>query len=852
MEPPDVPPPPYSVTDIHSGSDHQSPQTLTSSNSHADDASIAASSSRSNVIYTPPETPEDSHHAFTGAEDYQTTASAQVYFDTRPGPDRGTAPSSIVHLITISNDPSPSDFRYPNWASTRDTTQQDWRTFINYLIPDYADKANALIIDRKLRASEDGGTRSSASTRDATEAQLEQLRYSSQRRRFEDTVREWNAGFFTPRGVTIRIAQGDSVSEPKARMPGEWDSSFDTGAHGNRDAPLPAAADASSQQRTGWRNLLGNSFQMSTDERNGLRFGPITIDGDRIAIGSAFEADSSGVRWHGRDISGRSPGGGDDRGRNVRGHGRGSWWHDGREYDQRRGDFHHRRENFYQRRDDHRRRRDGDGRPQGRARSRSTHSHSSYSSSSSSDTASTVSSIGSLPDWDDLKDSQLPVVKNSVQAWLAHPDQPVTKADLKRAKAEIKAAKSLPQPATVQVSQRQEIKTLLSMFGDLKMTQRADLQAAKKERTAQKKAERRARRSQHRGERSEERRHRREHRRAEREMGRQQREVARQRRHGGPPRSFFASRHGTAQLPTPPIPPYMPGPANSVPPVPPCPPVPIVPGTSPVPLVSTMPQFGPGNFFNPGHPGGPFPFRNGANRGGHHQQIPGQHYPPTPGSSHSQQAQHREQAAQAQAAGHEQAAHQRAHAHEQAVEARAQAQAQAAQARAQAAQQTAQAKAHAAQVSAQAKQQADMAKAQAREQANIAKSISKEQKARYKEDAKRRKEEQKALAALHERLSAKYQAVENLEKQAEDKRIELQALQQKIENHGIAAAKAGRADQKRTATQTELDAEALEGEIEDLGSKIEGLMEEADEEYARGLEMSEAEKTDEGKVRWLD
>ena len=52
-------------------------------------------------------------------------------------------------------------------------------------------------------------------------------------------------------------------------------------------------------------------------------------------------------------------------------------------------------------------------------------STSSFSSSSSSDSD---SSVGSLPDYDDLKDQQLPIAKQSLLEWLNHPEQPITKA----------------------------------------------------------------------------------------------------------------------------------------------------------------------------------------------------------------------------------------------------------------------------------------------------------------------------------------------------------------------------------------------------------------------------------------
>lgn len=896
MDPHDIPPPPYSETDIYSATDQHAPLTQTNSQGHADDASIAASSSQSNIIYTPPDTPQESHHGFTGAEDYQTTASAQVYFEARTASRDVRNAAGIVHSIVITEDPSPSDFPYPNWAASRDVSEQDWRTFINYLIPDFADKANACIIDRKMRASQDDAS-SSASTRDAMEAQLDQLRWSSQKRRFADTIKEWNAGFFGPRGVSIKLFDEDTMSEPKVRMPGEWDSSFDAGPT-TAPAPAPGPGGQAAQETGGWRSLFGQRFGMNMDD-GVVRIGPFRIDNNSVTIGNAFEADNRGVRWNGRDISEHMPNYLNPD-RNVggsRGRGRGSWWHE-------RGDFHHRRFEH--------------GGPGARRRSHSRHSvHSASSdSSSSSDSDSTVSSIGSLPDWDDLKDSQLPVVKQSVQSWLGHPDQPVTKADIKRARAEIKAAKSLPQPSTTDVRQREEIKTLLSMFNDLKKSQRANLKAAKRERRTQKRAERRAKRSRDRAERRESGRQRREHRRTEREHGRQQ-----HRSRGGAPDPFFP--HGGAQGQMPGQSPTMPPLMRSVPPPP------HVAGAPPVPPV---PHFRPGAFpfFGPSHSGGPWsPFGGFEGGGTHHQGSWSRHSPPAAESSQAQQAGHsdaqaREQPAQtiagaaqqralaalqraqeavaaaqaqveaqrqadqakaeakmqaehaktaaerAKAAAKQQAeqakllAKQQADEAKRAAQAQAQAQRQAEQAKATARQQAEQARVAAEQAKAAARQQAeqtklaarrqaDEAKRTAKQQADQAKARAKEEKARAKFQAKKGKGQAKVSAAAQEAHAAKYLAAEQLEQQIRSKVVTLEALQQSIQAEGIAAAQAGQGDAKRTGqSQTELDAEALEGEIEELGRRIEQLIVEADEEYAKAIDNEEAEPADEGKVRWLD
>ncbi|KAI0134707.1 hypothetical protein BJ170DRAFT_212881 [Xylariales sp. AK1849] len=861
----DAPPPPYSETDIYSCPAH-SPLGRTRSNNNnntSDDASIAASSSHSNIIYTPPETPRDSHYNFGGPEDIQTTASAQVYFETRPATGR-LANSTVIHQITISDDPAPADFPYPGWGPNRDTSEQDWRTFINYLIPDYAEKANAGIIHRKLQAEDDA--RSTATTRDIAEAQLEQLRSSSQRRRFDDTAREWNAGFFAPRGVTIRLNLSSLASSP--RMPGAWDDSFNTGTRAS--APEP-----DSQEQGGWRSMFGPRFGREGNNRGGLRLGPITIDGDRVAIGKSFEADSRGVRWNGRDISDmpggsssfpfRSPGG-PRGGESPAGPSHSREWSSG-ERGRGRGWSH-----------DHHERRGGPGFGS-RRRSRSD-SCSSSSSSSSSSSNSSASSIGSLPAWDDLKDSQIPVVSNSVQSWLSRPDQPVTKDECKRVKAEIQAAKSLPPGyTTIDKGSREEVRALLSQWNGLKKKK---------------------------GERKEGKRERKEIRRAEREFDRGQR-CGHGHGHGVPGPADVSTMSEKYSFPD--------GPGLSA------------------PRAQGLDAYGPGpaGFFGPGRSGGPgfFGGRGGptarrgfGHRGGHHDHDPdreahdhydysgprcrntpsgsGPRWQDMPGATPDQiraqaQAQAQEQAALAVAGAREQVRHARAQAHIQAeqsnartIKAREAALQQAEESRANAAKQAENARAHAAKQVEKAKaeaarhvENAKLVAAQHREtgwrQAEQGRAHAKAQAARHVENAKvlaaqhRGAAIQQAAAARSEaqataaqassqaqatvaqassqaqstagrtRSAAKYQEAEQIEAQIDEKMIAHRELEERLQAEGIAAARAGNGDSKMQS-QTQVDAERLEQELDELWRRVEGLRIEGDEEFARELEREEAEK----------
>ncbi|KAK8056412.1 RING finger domain-containing protein [Apiospora rasikravindrae] len=497
----DAPPPPYSETDIYSNASARSPIAPRSgSNVHADDVSIAASSSHSNIIYTPPETPRESHYNFSGGGDLTTSTSAQAYFESRPvaSPSAGL---ELVHVVAYQENATPADFPYPSWAASHQTTEQDWHTFVNYLIPDYALSVNAQLVDRKLHA--DDQVRSTSETgREIEEAQVNQIMSSadgaSRRRGFDETlstVIEWNEGFFGPRGVAIRLDPPPN----SPRIPGGWNTSFDS-----VNAANPPPQDRSPQQQQGSPGGLGSFFEPSRfnmeANSNGLRFGPISINGDRVSIGRSFHADSNGVRWGEQAVDqSRAPpfgtrgGRGDDTDGFNHGHRQDDGF--GRGRGRGRGHYHGGR----------------------RGRSSSSSSASSDDSSSSSDSD---SSLGSLPDWDDLKDSQIPVVKQSVSLWVQNSGHPVSKAEFKRVKAEIKAAKSASAKGPADAAQKDEVKRLLAQWKDVKKSQKATRKLAKKEKKAQKKNQKKERKARRNAERGEHRRGRRERRRSERECRR--------------------------------------------------------------------------------------------------------------------------------------------------------------------------------------------------------------------------------------------------------------------------------------------------------------------------------------------
>ncbi|KAK4158545.1 hypothetical protein C8A00DRAFT_10704 [Chaetomidium leptoderma] len=647
----DAPPPPYTETDIYSSSGRDAQV--------ADDTSRSTTSTNGDVIYTPPLTPRSSHQSnFAGEFDHAASSAAAAYFETRPAPALSSQ-GHIVHSITLARDSTPDTLPYPSNLSARDVRIQDWQTFANYLMPHHSSTTNEQIIDRKLRAeamtatttnnNNNDDARSQSSGRSHAEAHLNRIRSpvdvdvdnvdtAQHRQSVDDTVREWNDGFFAPRRITIRVdiepttasgnngnrdggggltdipPQPDYNRDEKHHMPGAWEPSFDQPAAAQQDTTATTqGGDAAAPSRSRF-GLFSSPFGGGGRGRGrgghghgesrgggggGFRFAGINVDGDRVSIGNTFVADGrtgslriggivadgSGIRINGQHMFGGGGGGGPGGVRGPcgppgwgmggglgrgwggmggarGGWGRGGWWnqphgggrhgcgdagdHDGRGRREHRGrhDHHHHHDGG---RHDH----DGE---RHRSRSSSASSVTSRCSSIRSE-----SSVGSLPDYDDLKDAQLPVTKQCLEEWLHHPDQPITKERVKQIKAQIKAAKSSTDPATLpfnKVALRREVKDLMRSWKELKRNQKRTRKQLRRDAKQRHKHEKRELRN------------------VKREMKRAARDMKRQWR-GGP--------HGH-----PPAPPA----GFGAPPMPPMPHMPHGPPAPPMAHWPPMPHFG--------------------------------------------------------------------------------------------------------------------------------------------------------------------------------------------------------------------------------------------------------------------
>lgn len=493
-----LPPPPYSETDIYSNG-ATSPINLTPATSQADSRSLptpsAASSVDDSVVYTPPYTPTDSvNHNFE--YNVSSTASA-AYFESRQTRITPSLPPS-VHSIAVTPLTEPKDLPYPvpvDEFMSKDITQQDWATFVNYLLPDYTANVNNSVAHRKLQAElVDDRMRNltladndrSRTDLNQVDAQLEPLRQeiSTQnvdpKAHLEETITEWNQGFFMPRGVQIRLIDSERlVEENTPRIPGAWVSN---------DHDLP---EGSSSQNTEQRSRWG--FGGIRADSRGFKMGPIVADNAGFRIGNTLVADNNGFRFgnlvadnngfrvgglvadqHGLRAGGRAYGHHDRHERHGREKGCGRGGRGGR------GGHHRGRSHSHGR--------------HGRHRSSSTSSSSSSSSASSSDSD---LSVGSLPEYDDLRNEQLPVAKQSLVEWLNHPDQPITKETVLNIKREIKSAKRNKTPKEFDQDMkelRKEVIALMKKFKEEKKSQKHRTREARKQRRVAKRELRNKRR----------------------------------------------------------------------------------------------------------------------------------------------------------------------------------------------------------------------------------------------------------------------------------------------------------------------------------------------------------------------
>ncbi|SPN97538.1 uncharacterized protein DNG_01049 [Cephalotrichum gorgonifer] len=507
----DAPPPPYSETDIYSQPGNNAPS-VASSNARRGDDNV--SSSTENIIYTPPLTPTTAPGVT-----WEPAPAAAAFFDSRPA-TTATPPERLEHTIVISEEVRPQDLASQPGFAARDVTEQDWKTFINFLLPDHVARSNHAVADRKLRAESSAG-----STGGDAEAQLGSLRSDDgaqpqpmpRREEMERTVEEWNTFFFAPRGIKIRL----SPDTETRRMPGAWDQSFDNHAGNANEDPASSNAGPSArgpQAQTVWG--MGG-IRVTQD---GISFGnALAADRFGIRLGQ-FTADQSGISYGGRTLFANPQH--NPMARGLEGH-HGPAWPPQPAPPAPRGRHAHEADGNHQR----------------------SSSKSSSSDSSSDSDSSDGEGVGDLLDFDELfghdqlAGAQFDVCSATLHRWLNSPQQHITKADVRELKREVRAARS--HNNALSSAERKEykagLKSLLKEMKGLVKQQKQERKQVKRQEKQRRRAEKRERKQQNR-----------EMRRARKEQGR---------RGGFPP------------VPSMPPMPSMP----SMPPVPPQPPAPPMP-----------------------------------------------------------------------------------------------------------------------------------------------------------------------------------------------------------------------------------------------------------------------------------
>lgn len=483
-------PPPYSETDIYSTTSAPSHSPRSNSGLHsfphthshgAEDAAshISSTSTTEPVIFTPPLTPR-TNDANTSNIAIPSSPSAALYFEEHPTLSLSPRPELRVHSVSVRARSVPDDVPYPaDWAAQHHVTPQDWATFVNFLLPDHDASMNEALLGEKAK-TEDGSSTGGKSEH----APFDPDEVMQRRAEAEAMVRQWNDGFFGPRGVTVRLEQVDHST-----MPGAWNVDFDgqSGTEGPEGLSTQRETQPT-QRRQGWRP----SFAGFRADSDGLRWGESFVaDSNGLRIGSLI-MDNNGIRMgQGAGQARGPPTGHPPSHRHPIGFGGAGPSQPGIEpnygpgypcnYPTATGP-------------DHWDRRGRHGHRHG-ARSRSRSSSSSSSSSSNSSRSS--ASVGSLPDYDDVQPQQLPVYIGYLEAWLAQSNQMRTKADIRQLRSEIKASKTgTLDPSVDSKELKTRLKALTQQWRALKGQQKRERRERKREAKRRRRAEKREKRQQ--------------------------------------------------------------------------------------------------------------------------------------------------------------------------------------------------------------------------------------------------------------------------------------------------------------------------------------------------------------------
>lgn len=136
-------------------------------------------------------------------------------------PPPSSPPVKIIsHQLILQHDPNPDKIQLPPNFSERNLAEQDWFTFRNHLFPtsvftSHQEKSDSEGRDEKASTAKETDAHAKASTLEKAPKENDHDADFSRRKNIHKVVREWNSGFFEPRGllITVKIIPPPSSSK---------------------------------------------------------------------------------------------------------------------------------------------------------------------------------------------------------------------------------------------------------------------------------------------------------------------------------------------------------------------------------------------------------------------------------------------------------------------------------------------------------------------------------------------------------------------------------------------------------------------------------------------------------------
>ncbi|KEY72059.1 hypothetical protein S7711_00076 [Stachybotrys chartarum IBT 7711] len=378
--PNEAPPPPYTEMDIDSTNLESSDRSTPAA---GDRNSSQYTSCHARSVFTPPRTPSGS----TGR------SAVQAFFQSRQPPSPA-AQTFIEHPMTVRLGCTVYDFPHRVNFLGRDVSELDWLTFLNFLIPDPAAPrgSEAARAEQEMTVRWRPAPTSSDASSHAAGPRYQQLQGPSAAAfpdegsfasHAEATVEEWNAHFFGPRSISVRLVPPEFFKSLYQQPP----------------EPMDVGVGRLRLGENGMR--YGNGF---TVDGKGMRLGGVLLNSSGVSLNQQTEQPAKTTQPIPHQTAPQS----------------------------------------YYTKPSHLQENSSQGpsttsTPHGDSAVHREEEEEDFDSDVDVD-------IGSVPQHDDLKIQQLPLYIARLQEWLAAPETLRTKSDVRRFREELKAAKRDPPP----------------------------------------------------------------------------------------------------------------------------------------------------------------------------------------------------------------------------------------------------------------------------------------------------------------------------------------------------------------------------------------------------------------------